>query len=230
LDVSVTRGAIVVPSVAGEMLDDGIAYVQLFTFGEKTADDLHNTLTTLLDQNPKGLILDLRNNGGGYLETAIDVSSEFIDQGVVMYEVYGDGREDVFNSKGNGIATKIPLVVLINEGSASASEIVAGAVQDRERGYLVGVTSYGKGSVQTVSQLSDNEGAVRVTVARWLTPNRRQIAKIGLTPDFMIDFTEQDVANGTDVRLNQATEVLLKGLTPPPIPLPTRTPVLTPTP
>lgn len=128
-DVEVVRAGIIVPTVDGKMLEGGIAYIQLYTFGADTAADLHKTLNTLLKENPKGLVLDLRDNGGGYLETAIDVVSEFIDQGVVMYEQYGDGRKDEYKARRGGLATEIPLVILINEGSASASEIVAGAVQ-----------------------------------------------------------------------------------------------------
>ena len=166
----VVRDAIVVPSVAGEMLEDEIAYVQLFTFGDSTTDDLRTTLNELLDQDPMGLILDLRGNGGGYLNTAIEVVSQFIPKGIVMYEEYGDGRLEEFKAKSGGVATEIPMVVLLDQGSASASEIVAGAIQDLKRGYLVGETSYGKGSVQTYTELENEQGAVRITIARWLTP------------------------------------------------------------
>jgi carboxyl-terminal processing protease len=230
MDVSVVRDEIVVPTVTGEMLDNNIAYVQLFTFGDTTTGDLKDTLRGLLKQKPGGLILDLRNNGGGYLNTAIDVVSQFIADGVVMYEQYGDGREEIYEAKSGGLATQVPMVVLINAGSASASEIVAGAIQDRDRGYLVGVTSYGKGSVQTYTELSNNEGAVRVTVARWLTPDHRQISKIGLRPDFPVEITEQDQAQGVDPQLQQAIDVLVKSLTPPPTPIPSPTPTLTPVP
>ncbi len=231
-DVKVVRAPIVVPTVSGEILDGDIAYIQLYTFGDTTAKDLRSTLDKLLAQKPQGLILDLRNNGGGYLDTAIDIVSEFIDKGIVMYEVYGDGRTETFEAKPGGHATKIPMVVLINEGSASASEIVAGAIQDRGRGYLVGVTSFGKGSVQTYSELVDNQGAVRITIARWLTPDHRQIAGHGLNPDFPIEITEQDLADGIDSQLQKAIEVLTKNLTPPPTPLPSATiaPTATPAP
>jgi carboxyl-terminal processing protease len=217
-DVDITRAKITVPSVTGKMLDNNVAYVQLLTFGDTTANDLHNTLQDLMDQNPQGLILDLRNNGGGYLNTAIDVASEFIDNGVVMYEQFGDGSRQEFSASGRGIATDIPMVVLVNEGTASASEIVSGAIQDYGRGKLVGVTTYGKGSVQQWIPLDNNEGAVRVTVARWLTPNEHQINEVGLTPDVVVEqptpdtTTPQDVTPApepTDVQLQKAIEVLL---------------------
>ena len=207
-DVEVTRSAIVVPSVDSRMLEENIAYVQLFTFGDDTTKDLKAALNELMDQDPDGLILDLRNNGGGYLETAIDVVSQFIGDGVVMYEEYGDGTRTTYEAKKGGLATEIPMVVLINEGSASASEIVAGAVQDRLRGALVGVTSFGKGSVQNYTPLVNAQGAVRVTIARWLTPDERQIHEIGLTPDYEVEITEEDFAEGVDSQLLKAIEVL----------------------
>jgi carboxyl-terminal processing protease len=154
------------------------------------------------------LILDLRNNGGGYLQTAVEVASQFIPSGVVLIERYGDGAEDTYEASRGGLATEIPMVVLVNQGSASASEIVAGAIQDLGRGKLVGMTTFGKGSVQIWSPLSDNQGAVRVTIAKWLTPNERTIHEVGLAPDFEIDLTEEDFAAELDPQLDKAIEVL----------------------
>ena len=197
------------------MLDSGVAYVQIYTFGEKTGQQLHETLQKLLAQDPKGLIVDLRNNGGGYLTTAIQVASEFLPQGtVVMYERYGDGTQQVYKAQGGGLATDIPLVVLINEGSASASEIVAGAIQDHGRGLLAGTVSYGKGSVQNWIPLQDDQGAVRVTVARWYTPKERQISGKGLTPDVEVQLTEEDIQAQRDPQLDQAVELILQGKAP----------------
>ncbi len=210
LQVEITRKKIEVPSVSGEMLDNNIAYVQLINFGEKTHDDLTALLKDLLIKKPVGLILDLRNNGGGYLNSAIEVSSEFVDQSPIMYEEFGDGEKIEYNAKLKGIATKIPLVVLINGGTASASEITAGAIQDYERGSLVGTQSYGKGSVQNWITLQDDQGAIRVTIARWLTPNQRQINSVGLTPDFIVEITEEEMTAGVDSQLNKAIELLLK--------------------
>jgi carboxyl-terminal processing protease len=155
-----------------------------------------------------GLILDLRNNGGGGLQTAIEVASEFMGDGVIMYEEYGDGSRDTYEAINGGLATEIPLVVLINEGSASASEIVAGAIQDTGRGQLVGATSFGKGSVQVWVPLKDDQGAVRVTIARWLTPNGQTIHEIGLEPDIVVELTEEDVAAERDPQLDKAIELL----------------------
>ena len=125
-----------------------------------------------------------------------------------MYEEYGDGTRETYNAIKGGLATEIPLVVLINEGSASASEIVAGAIQDTGRGKLVGVTSFGKGSVQTWVPLKDDQGAVRVTIARWLTPNGRTIHEIGLEPDYKVELTEEDITAERDPQLEKAIELL----------------------
>ncbi|MEW5872368.1 MAG: S41 family peptidase [Chloroflexota bacterium] len=208
-DVEIERAAIVVPTLESKMLDNQVAYVHLYTFGINTGSDLRKALKDLMDQKPVGLVLDLRNNGGGYLDTAIEVASQFIGDGVIMYEEFGDGRTTTYEAESGGLATKIPIVVLVNEGSASASEIVAGAIRDRGRGQLVGVKSFGKGSVQTYMVLDNNEGAVRVTVAHWLTPNKTQINGVGLEPDYVVEFTEEDINAQRDVQLDKAVEVLL---------------------
>jgi carboxyl-terminal processing protease len=207
-DVTITRQKITIPSVTGEMLENDIAYVQLINFGDKTHQDLRKILKDLLKEKPIGLILDLRNNGGGYLNTAIDVTSEFVNQSPIMYEEFGDGERITYKAKPNGLATDIPLVVLINEGTASASEITAGAIQDYERGVLVGKISYGKGSVQNWVTLQNDQGAIRVTIARWLTPNERQINELGLTPDIEVEITEEDIEAERDSQLEKAIEIL----------------------
>lgn len=228
LEFDITRAKIDVPSASGKMLDNSIAYVQVTTFGDSTTKELLDTLKTLMAQHPKGLILDLRNNGGGYLQTSVEVVSQFQNSGVVLYEQYGDGTKKSYDVIPGGLATKIPMVVLINEGSASASEITAGALQDDGRAKLVGVISYGKGSVQNWVPLSNEQGAVRVTIARWLTPDQRQIDKKGLTPDVYVEMTADDRKAGRDPQLDKAVEVLtdiLNGL-----PIPTSVPTATPTP
>ena len=207
-DVTLERASIVVASVESEMLEGDIAYIQMRNFGENTEKELHDQLAELLKQNPSGIILDLRNNTGGYLDTAIAVASEFLSDGVVLIEEYGDGTRDTLKAKSGGLATDIPLVVLVNEFSASASEVLAGAIQDYGRGQLVGVTTFGKGSVQRWIPLNDDQGAVRVTIARWLTPKERQISEIGLTPDVVVERTDEDFQAGRDPQLDKALEVL----------------------
>jgi carboxyl-terminal processing protease len=212
-DVTVTRAHITVPSVDSRMLEENIAYVNLITFGDRSTEELRETLRDLLEQEPKGLILDLRNNPGGALTTAIEVASEFVGDGVIMYEEYGDGKRDTYTAQRGGLATKIPLVVLINEGSASASEIVAGAIQDHDRGILVGTTSFGKGSVQNWIPLDDSQGAVRVTIARWLTPDGRTIHDSGLEPDVVVEMTQEDVEADRDPQLEKAVDLVAKNQT-----------------
>jgi carboxyl-terminal processing protease len=207
-DIIVTRAQITIPSIEYQMLDNNLAYIRLNAFSNTTGDELHTALQEVLANDPNGLILDLRYNSGGYLDAAIEVGSEFLSDGVVAYEEYGDGTRDTFNVTGNGIATKIPMVVLVNEWSASASELVAGAFQDRERAQLVGVTTYGKGTVQNWIALSDDEGAIRVTIARWLTPNGRNVTGTGLTPDVEVTIPDEDAQAGIDTQLNRAMEIL----------------------
>jgi carboxyl-terminal processing protease len=207
-DITITRAQITIPSTEYKMLDNNIAYIRLNQFSKNAGDETHAALQELLAKNPKGLILDMRYDAGGYLDQAIQVGSEFLPDGVVAYEEYGNGSRDTYNVTGDGIATQIPMVVLVNEWSASASELVAGALQDRGRAQLVGVTTYGKGTVQNWLPLSDNEGAVRVTIARWLTPNGRNVTDTGLTPDIEVTISDADIQAGVDTQLNQAVELL----------------------
>jgi carboxyl-terminal processing protease len=210
LEFTIIRAKIILPSVVSKMLDKDIAYVQIITFGKSTEKDLHKALQDLLSKNPKGLILDLRGNPGGLLQTAIDVASEFIKEGVIMFEDYGNGYRQEYKAKGNGLVTDIPMVVLINEGSASASEIVAGAIQDYQRGALIGMTSFGKGSVQNWIPLSDDQGGVRITIARWLTPKEHSIHETGIKPDYEVKLTEEDFKAKRDPQLDKAIEILLQ--------------------
>jgi carboxyl-terminal processing protease len=210
LEFDIVRDRIVIKSATGKMLDSGIAYVQVTTFGDKTTPELLAALEELMAQNPRGIILDLRNNGGGYLQTSVEVTSQFLGDGVVLYEQYGDGTRTTYDVIPGGLATdtSIPMIVLINEGSASASEIVAGALQDSGRAKLLGVTSYGKGSVQNWIPLSDDQGAVRVTIAKWLTPGDKTIHGTGLTPDVVVELTDEDFLAGRDPQLDKAVEIL----------------------
>jgi carboxyl-terminal processing protease len=208
LDFTITRAHIVIPSVTNKMLDNKIGYIQISVFGDTTANDFHTQLSTLLAQNPVGIILDLRDNGGGYLAAGIAVASEFIDNGVIVTEQYGDGTKDPHNAAPGGLATTIPLVVLVNGNTASASEIVSGAIQDDGRGKLVGELTYGKGSVQNWLPLTDG-GTARITIAKWLTPNGRAIDKVGLTPDMVVPMTQADATAGKDPQLDAAVQLLL---------------------
>ncbi len=208
-DVVIQRAKMTTPQIEWHMEKNNIAYVHLFIFGEQTAAALRQALQVMLPQKPAGLILDLRYNVGGYVNSAIDVLTQFVPGGkVVMLEEHRDGQKITYKAGLGGLATQIPMVVLINEGSASASEITAGALQDLGRARLVGVKSYGKGSVQTITPLDNNQGGVHITTARWLTPNGRQINGVGLTPDYNVPITDSDLNAGLDPQLQKAIELL----------------------
>jgi carboxyl-terminal processing protease len=194
------------------MLDNNLGYIRLNTFGETSGDELKAAIRDVLAKNPKGLVFDLRNNGGGYLNTAVEVASQFVSKGVIVSEKYGDGKVDSSDAVSGGLATDIPMIVLVNEGTASASEVVAGALQDYGRAKLVGVTTYGKGSVQQWIPLSNAQGAARITIAKWLTPKGRTIDKLGLTPDVVVEMSEDDYKKGLDPQLDAAVKALLEML------------------
>lgn len=212
-DLTITRGAIETPSVIWRNLDDLKApttgYVRVSLFGERSTAELQRAVQELRSKGVKTVILDLRNNPGGYLNTAIDLTSQFIDDGVIAYERHNDGREQTFRARSGGAALDLPLVVLVNQGSASASEIVAGAVRDRKRGVIIGTKTFGKGSVQNVHQLSDGS-TLHVTVAHWLTPQRHDISKAGIEPDEVVE-QEGDAGTSGDRQLQRAIELLVAG-------------------
>ena len=207
-DVTLERARIVLPIVEYEILDGNLAYIKLYSFSENATEEFRNAISDLMDQQPDGMIIDLRNNPGGVRDVAVEIASQFIGDGVIMYQEYGDGSRDTFEAVDGGLATDIPLVVLINEGSASGSEIVAGAIQDYERGTVVGMVSFGKGSVQNWIPLDNEQGLVRVTVARWLTPDDRTIHELGVEPDVIVEFSEEDFLNELDPQLEKAIEIL----------------------
>lgn len=209
-DVTVTRAHIVIPSVEGKMLDQNIAYLQINVFGDDTGSEFRNLLRDLLKQKPRGIIVDLRYNTGGYTSAARQVASEFLSSGVVWYEEYGNGQRKESRVLSGGLATdpNLPVVVLVNQYSASASELVAGALQDYGRAKLVGVTTFGKGTVQTLIPLS-NGGTARITVARWLTPKNRTIQDIGLTPDVIVERTLEQEEAGLDPQLDAGIQLIL---------------------
>ncbi len=210
IEVKVVRDRIEIPVIEYKMRDDGIAYLKLSEFNSRAPDLVRQALRELLRQKPKGLILDLRGNPGGLLDSAVEIGSQFVGEGDILIERFKDGRERAYPARRGGLATEIPLVVLVNDGSASASEIVAGAIQDAGRGPLIGVTTFGKGSVQVPHYLSDGS-LLRVTTARWFTPKGRGIDGKGLKPDIEVERTLEDRAAGRDPQLDRAVEYLLTG-------------------
>ena len=201
----ITREKVETPTVNWRLLDEGqgLGYISISLFTERTSKELEAALKDLKAQGASRLILDLRNNSGGLLETSIDVASQFLSDGVVLYEQRRDQEEKSYPVRRGGKATDIPLVVLVNAGTASASEIVAGAIQDLGRGILIGESTFGKGSVQLVYDLSD-QSSLHVTVAHWFTPDRHQITGNGLAPDIVVPLNEEDRAQGKDPQLDRA--------------------------
>ena len=208
--LEIVRALIEIPTAEGRMLEGEIATLKLLSFNGRAASAVRSALQRLLAQEPKGLILDLRDNPGGLLPVAVEVASQFIDEGVILTEVGRDGVERAHPTRGGGLATEIPLVVLVNRGTASAAEIVAGAIQDHERGLLIGERTFGKGSVQITHELDDGSN-LRVTTARWLTPKGRQIHGEGLQPDIEVVLTDEDRMQDRDPQLERAVEVLRGG-------------------
>ena len=213
LEVPVTRDTIDIPVVESERYgeNDEFAYVHLKRFSADAGAKLRAELEDLLTDETQGLIFDLRGNPGGLLREAINVTSVFLEDERVLIERFSDGTEEIYNTEGGALVPDdLPLVVLVNWGSASASEIVAGALQDVERAPLVGVTTYGKGSVQLPHTLSD-ESLLRVTIALWYTPSDRSINATGLEPDIVVELTNAQSDNEEDPQLDRAIEFLRSG-------------------
>ncbi len=208
--IEIERGDILIPSVTYRLLpeDETIGYIQLTRFSGESSHEVAEALTSLLDQGAEKLVLDLRGNGGGLLDAAVDVADHFVDGGPVMYQQQRGENERVYNATDETLAGEVPLVILIDGGTASAAEIVAGALHDRERAVLIGSSgSFGKGSVQLVYDLSDGS-SVHITSSRWFTPNRIPLDKQGIQPDILVTVTQEDIDNGRDAVLNQAVTYL----------------------
>lgn len=211
LDIPVTRDRIDIPVTEAKVLDNGIAYLKLSDFNNVATERVQSDLRTLLAEKPRGLILDLRGNPGGFLHVSVEIGSQFVGEGVIVTEKSKDGREDVFNVKPGGLATDkaLPLIVLVDGGTASAAEIVAAAIRDSGRGVLIGEKTFGKTSVQVPHQLKDGS-ELRVTIARWFTPAGNQI-KDGLSPDVEVKLTSDDIEADRDPQLDRAVQYLLNG-------------------
>ncbi len=209
VELTITREEIVTPSVTWQMIEDqaGMGYIRIMRFTERTPQELQEALTELKGQGMTRLILDLRDNGGGLLTEAIQVTGQFIDGGVVLYERRRNAPEKAYEAQGEGMARDVPLTVLVNGGTASAAEIVAGALQDYQRGPLIGERTFGKGSVQFIYDLSDGS-SLHVTSAQWFTPNRHQINGQGLSPDIEVPLTNENREQGRDPQMEQAIAYL----------------------
>ena len=211
-EISVTRDDILIPSVISRLLreDRTIGYVKLTRFSAESGGEIENAILSLREQGAKSFILDMRDNGGGLLSAAIDVSGQFLDSAVVYHQNTRGEGESTESTGNNPVLPDAPLALLINRGTASSSEIVAGAIQDHERAPLIGEKTFGKGSVQLVYDLSDGS-SVHVTWARWLTPNRREIDQNGLEPNLPVSVTQEARDDGRDEILERAIIYLQTG-------------------
>jgi carboxyl-terminal processing protease len=207
-DVSIVRENIEIESVTVEKLDGDIVYLGVNRFNDKTNEEFSNAISEMLLDEPKGLIVDLRFNGGGYLDIAVELLSYLLPSNTSAVVIKERGKKDdtkLTNGKPKLLNT--PLVVIVNDSSASASEIVAGAIQDHKRGVVLGTKTFGKGSVQEVEKFSDGS-SLRLTIAKWFTPNGRSINKTGLIPDIIVEITEEDIGEKYDRQKEEAVKYL----------------------
>lgn len=201
-DYTMTRSNIQIKTVSGKMMPGDIGYIRISMFNENTSNDFIRKYQEFEKSGMKGLILDLRDNPGGLLDESVKVADKLVPKGPIVSVVTRDGRRETHSSTLE--AVKYPLVVLVNGGSASASEIVSGAVQDTNAGTLVGTKTYGKGSVQTLMRLGND--AVKLTIAKYLTPADRSINGVGIEPDVKVEVTDRE--SGKDVQLDKAIEII----------------------
>ncbi len=205
-----TRETIIVKSVHTEMRKDGVFYISIANFNEDTAALFNEAVQKAIDANPQGIVLDMRSDPGGFLDTAIEVASEWVEKNIVVIEKQGDGTKNENLSRGRARLKGYPTVVLVNGGSASASEIVAGALQDHGLATLVGEKTFGKGSVQTLDNFSDGS-SVKITVAKWLTPLGHSINEEGIDPDIVVPLTVADYNASKDPQMDAAIRILTSG-------------------
>ncbi len=206
-EVNVVRDVIEIPSLEHEMLEGNIAHIRLIHFSSKTSSEFSKLAKNIMSGPTEGIILDLRNNPGGYLEESKKVADWFLDKGdIVTIQESKDVRVEK-RAQNAGHLAKYPIIILINQGSASASEILASAIRDNLDATIVGEQSYGKGSVQELVNLSDGS-AIKITIARWLTPEGELIEEVGITPDIIVEMSEEDYEAGKDPQLEKAIEIL----------------------
>ena len=208
VEMQIVREEITEPSVDYKSLSDNIGYIQIAYFADHTVSEFQTALDDTVGNGSTGLVLDLRGNPGGYLDVVADIADEFLDSGVILYEAT-DSLEIIrdWTARQGGLAVDIPLVVLVDNSSASGSEVLAGALQDHERAAIIGTQTFGKGSVDSTYELQDGS-ALYLTTGRWLTPDKHAIEGAGITPDHVVEFSEEDWDNGIDNQLDYAVEYL----------------------
>jgi len=218
-DVVITRGVIIVKSIKTETVssagaggsqekkDNDIFVLKISNFNNDTLELFNKAVQEILAKNPKGIVLDLRNNPGGYLDTAIELASEWVDDGIIVTEKFSEEKKNEYFSRGRARLKDYPTVVLVNRGSASASEILSGALRDYKKATIVGEQTFGKGSVQTLREFGDGS-SIKITVAKWLTPNGDSINDAGIKPDIEIKMTDKDYEENKDPQMDKAIEIL----------------------
>ena len=208
-EFKIVRALIEIPSLKWEIKDNQIVYLKLYQFSEKASRDFSRVAWEILNSPAKKIILDLRNNPGGYLEVAQDIAGWFLEKGqIVTIEDFGEGKEKKkYLSQGPSRLLEYPLVILVNQGSASGSEILAGALRDNRGIILIGEKTFGKGSVQELEKLREGS-SLKITIAKWLTPKGKLITDIGLEPDIKVQMTDEDYELGRDPQLDKALEVI----------------------
>lgn len=209
VDIKITRRRFEVPTIEYELIeDDRIAYIRLFEFNSRTRERLDTALDSLNVNERDGLIVDVRGNPGGLLDSTVEVVSAFVQKGPILHEVFGDGSKTTLEADGSLYGVDVPIVVLVDQGSASAAEVFAGVLQDYELATVIGDTTFGKGTMQALEHLM-NGGGLRVTIAKWLTPLGQSIAEVGITPDVIVPIPEDfDFDRDGDIQLTAAIEYL----------------------
>jgi len=208
-DIKIIRDTIEIPTMDWSLKDENVAYIQIYQFGEKISNDFEQVALEILQSPAKKIILDLRNNPGGYLFAAQEIADWFLERGqIVTIESFGaDKPQQIYKTEGGSGLVGYPIVVLINQGSASASEILAAALRENRNVKLIGEKSFGKGSVQEVLELRGGS-FLKITIADWLTPKGQSISEAGLTPDISIEITDKDAEDGKDPQLDKALEII----------------------
>lgn len=207
-EIEIVRDTIKIPILKWEIKDDNVAYIQIYHFTENLPVEFRRIVDQVKDLGLRGMVLDVRNNPGGYMEVAVDIASWFLPKGeLVVIEDFGEGeRPNEFRSRGYEEFENLPIVILVNEGSASASEILAGALRDIRGVTVVGAQTFGKGSVQQLEKLKGGS-SVKITIAKWLTPSGCSINDEGITPDVEVEMTMEDIDQMLDPQLNKALEL-----------------------
>ncbi|MBI2055447.1 MAG: hypothetical protein HYT42_01000, partial [Candidatus Sungbacteria bacterium] len=207
-DFTIVRDTIVVPIIDTNEIEEGIFYIHLLTFNEASPRIFRNAVKEFIDAGNRKLVLDLRGNPGGFLNSSVDIASWFIPAGeIVAREHFADDSETLYRSSGYRLLESVPVVILVNQGSASASEILAGALRDVRGIKLVGDKTFGKGSVQEVDDLRGG-ASLKITVAKWLTPKGTSIDEKGLEPDIKVEIKKEDAEASRDPQLEKAMEVV----------------------